>query len=227
MTWHFIMLITLLVAGCEKESTHPTEGMVMEKSYTYLALGDSYTIGQSVEEEGRWPVQLVEKLDSVDITIDSLKIIAQTGWTTANLQNAIDQEEELEFDLVSLLIGVNNQYQGLDFNQFQVEFDSLLQQAIQFVGTKDRVFVVSIPDYGVTPFGAGNSATIAAELDAYNNYMLQECEEQMIPFIDITEISRELGNDAGALAPDNLHPSAYQYSLWVEEILPHIQEMFD
>ena len=221
------MVVLLLGMGCDKEEESTVDGIIIEQKYSYLALGDSYTIGQSVAQNDRWPVQLVDKLDTVGITIDSLKIIAQTGWTTANLQNAINQQVPLDFDLVSLLIGVNNQYQGLDFNQFQMEFDTLLQQCIQFAGTKDRVFVVSIPDYGVTPFGAGNAATIASELDAYNAYMSQECEEQEIPFINITEISRDLGDSPDALANDNLHPSGYQYGLWAEEILPTVQSLFD
>lgn len=220
MQMHFFIFIFLglTFSSCNKSEPIEPENVVFE-SYTYLALGDSYTIGQSVPEDGRWPVQLVAELDTLGIEIDSLKVIAQTGWTTANLQNAMDQETLEGFDMVSLLIGVNNQYQGWDMEDFEMEFDSLLGQAVTIADGIENVFVVSIPDYGVTPFGSGNSEQIAEELDAYNNYMSQECLNRDISFVNITEISRDLGDGPNALAPDNLHPSAYQYSLWTEEII--------
>lgn len=198
-----------------------------DKSYSYLALGDSYTIGEGVAAESRWPNQLVRSLEMQDVTIDSLQVIAKTGWTTQNLLNAIEINQPGSFDLVSLLIGVNNQFQRKPFSQFQLEFDSLLNIALQLSGSDKRVFVVSIPDYGVTPFGSTNSATIAQELDEYNAYKAQRCEELSIPFIDITGISRELGDHPEALASDRLHPSASQYALWVEKILPDVLALFE
>lgn len=192
----------------------------------YLALGDSYTIGQGVEIVERWPNQLVQKLRLNEIRVDRLDIIAQTGWRTNNLINAIEANNPQNFNLVSLLIGVNNQFSNINFDVFMVEFDELIQQSIQIAGNNNRVFVVSIPDYGVTPFGSswGNPEQIASELDLYNNYMKERCAELDIPFIDITDISRSLENTVGALS-DGLHPSGMQYQLWVEEILPVVLGM--
>ena len=193
----------------------------------YLALGDSYTIGQSVDPTERWPNQLVEALKEDGYNVGELKIIARTGWTTTNLLEAIAAEELAEFQLVSLLIGVNNQYQGKPFELFEEEFELLLNKAIELAGGKENVFVVSIPDYGVTPFGAANSFTIAQELDAYNAHMAGRCVSLDIPFIDITRISRAMGASEGALAPDDLHPSGEQYGRWVDSIFPVVRELLN
>lgn len=198
-------------------------------SIGYLALGDSYTIGQGVEETMRWPNQLSNKLKEKDINLYKTKIIARTGWTTRNLIDAIERNDldNLASEaVVSLLIGVNNQYQNIDFEIFKTEFNMLLNMAIQFAGSHEDVFVVSIPDYGVTPFGNSNSEEIGLELDMYNEYMAIKCKDAKIPFIDITEISRNLGDSDNALASDNLHPSGFQYEKWVEEILPVVIEIF-
>jgi len=195
-------------------------------SYTYLALGDSYTIGQSVPEEMRWPNQLRDTLLTNDINISEVKFIAQTGWTTTSLLNAIDSQSPVKHDVVSLLIGVNNQFQGGSFESFKTEFDDLLNIAIDLCVAGDKVFVVSIPDYGVTPFGSSDSEQIAEELDMYNAYMEGKSAALNIPFINITEISRTLGSGDNALAPDNLHPSGFQYTKWVEEIYPIVVDLF-
>ncbi len=210
-------LLLLTLSSCKKEVAN---GPAVVYSRSFLALGDSYTIGQGVQTSERWPVQLQERLIALGLSVDSLNIIAQTGWTTANLQNAIDQQVLVGYDMVSLLIGVNNQFQGLSIEQFQQEFDSLLAQAIDFANGSENVFVVSIPDYGVTPFGASNSEFIAQEIDAYNAVISDRCASEGVPFLDVTTISRVLGSSSGALAADNLHPSGYQYQLWTEEILP-------
>jgi lysophospholipase L1-like esterase len=188
----------------------------------YLALGDSYTIGQGVVQEERWPNQLTVELEAEGYVVESLEIIAQTGWKTSDLINAVEANEPQDFNLVSLLIGVNNQFNSVPFQTFINEFEILIQKSIDIAGGSERVFVVSIPDYGVTPFGNswGDPETIGAELDMYNDHMMQRCQQLGIPFINITEISRNLGDSEGALASDNLHPSGFQYSLWVEEILP-------
>ena len=204
--------------GCTEKTSAPEE--VVEKTYSYLALGDSYTIGEGVANEFSWPAQLTASLISEGKNIDSLKIIARTGWTTGDLQTAMSSETLEDFDMVSLLIGVNNQYQRLSFDDFKPEFDSLLLQAISIAGGSENVFLVSIPDYGVTPFGAANSEQIARELDEYNSYMKAQGEASEIPFVNITDISRSLGNGENALAPDQLHPSGTQYAQWVERILP-------
>ena len=129
------------------------------------------------------------------------------------------------YNLVSLLIGVNNQYQKQSFSIFESEFDELLEQSIEIAGDAKRVFVVSIPDYGVTPFGSSNSEVIGQEIDMYNDYIAAKCEAQNIPFIDITGISRTLADSPGSLAADNLHPSGSQYALWTNEILPVVIDL--
>lgn len=226
-----LLLICILCACACAEPLEVVEEIPEEPpietsdSLSYLALGDSYTIGQGVDPSLRWPNQLAEKLLENDVPIDSVRIIARTGWTTRNLIDAVEASDAQAYDLVSLLIGVNNQYRQQDFILFETEFDQLLNRATQLAGTKEKVFVVSIPDYGVTPFGAGNREQIAAELDQYNAYMAEKCSTLEIPFIDITEISRDLGDAPEALAPDELHPSGTQYAAWVEEILPVVLEM--
>jgi len=193
----------------------------------YLALGDSYTIGQGVGESSRWPNQLSTQLILNGIDVEETRIIAQTGWKTDQLLDAIEQENPTGFNLVSLLIGVNNQFNNQSLQAFRPQFDQVLNKAIDLSGPDGEVFVVSIPDYGVTPFGSANAEEIAQELDEYNTYIQSKCEEFGIPFINITEISRNLGDSDGALASDNLHPSGFQYSLWVDEILPVVLELLE
>ncbi len=193
----------------------------------YLALGDSYTICQNVAKEARWPNQLSKKLKENNFEVDKVEIIAQTGWTTRNLITAINNASPKDFNLVSLLIGVNNQYQNKPFTTFQTEFDQLLNTAITIAGNKNKVFVVSIPDYGVTPFGSRNSQAIAKEIDQYNKYMETKCDSLKVLYINITDISRTLGSSDGALTEDNLHPSATQYTEWVSEMLPKVLELLE
>ena len=214
-----VIAIILSLYSCEdKEALHPNI------TVKYLALGDSYTIGQGVEENERWPNQLSTQLESNGIDVQKTQIIAQTGWKTSDLLNGIADSTLNDFDLISLLIGVNNQFWSQPFDVFQTEFDSLVNIAIEAVG-KERIFIVSIPDYGVTPFGSSNSENIANDIDMYNGYISERCAEEGFPFINVTEISRQLGDSDGALAPDNLHPSGYQYSLWVNEMLPSVLDL--
>lgn len=220
-----ILLAIFLSAACSKD-IEPIKPL--PESLDYLALGDSYTIGQGVAESERWPNQLSRKLEENDLPIGTTKIIARTGWTTRNLINAIedaDLSDLGEEKLVSLLIGVNNQYRGMSVDIFQTEFELLLDTAIELAGGVERFFVVSIPDYGVTPFGAANQERIGQELDQYNAYMKERCIARNIPYINITDISRELGNASDALAADQLHPSGFQYGKWVEKILPVVREI--
>lgn len=220
-----ILLLLVIISCKNKDQEDPIIENTPPESIRYLALGDSYTIGQGVAEALRWPNQLGDTLITLDYTLDTVAIIAQTGWTTSNLLQAIENAAPSDYNLVSLLIGVNNQYQGQDFSIFQNEFDSLLTISIALANSADRVFVVSIPDYGVTPFGSSNSEVIGQQIDMYNAYIADRCEAQNIPFINITEISRTLGASPGALAPDNLHPSGTQYSAWLEEILPVVLDL--
>ena len=198
----------------------------------YLALGDSYTIGESVAPEERWPNQLVEKINSEqdNVHISSAQIIAQTGWTTANLSNAMDQQnvDSQQYDLVSLLIGVNNQYQGQPLSLYQAEFPVLLQRAIDLVGgDASKVFVVSIPDYGYTPFGSGNQANISASLAQFNAACQEMTTAAGVAHYNITPISQQYPGTSGLVAADGLHPSGYQYQLWVssfwEDVLGQLE----
>ena len=213
------IVIVLSLFSCEeKEAPQPTI------TVKYLALGDSYTIGQGVEENERWPNQLSTQLESNGIEVQKTQIIAQTGWKTSDLLNGIADSTLNDYDLISLLIGVNNQFWSQPFDVFQTEFDSLVNIAIEAVGI-ERIFIVSIPDYGVTPFGSSNSENIANDIDMYNGYISERCAEEGFPFINVTEISRQLGDSNGALAADNLHPSGYQYSLWVNQMLPSVLDL--
>ena len=214
-----IVVIILSLYSCEEKEA-PKPAITVK----YLALGDSYTIGQGVEENERWPNQLSAQLESNGIDVQKTQIIAQTGWKTSDLLNGIADSTLNDYDLISLLIGVNNQFWSQPFDVFQTEFDSLVNIAIEAVG-KERIFIVSIPDYGVTPFGSSNSENIANDIDMYNGYISERCAEEGFPFINVTDISRQLGDSDGALAADNLHPSGYQYSLWVNEMLPSVLDL--
>ena len=163
------VLTMMLIMSCVSMDEGNEEVIYDAKEViNYLALGDSYTIGQGVEEKQRWPNQLSEKLHESNFEVDSLKIIAQPGWTTSNLIEGIEHVEMGTYDLVSLLIGVNNQYQNQPFTTFETEFNILLNKSLEFAGDTKRVFVVSIPDYGVTPFGSSYSEGIRQEIDLYN-----------------------------------------------------------
>lgn len=210
------VLVLCTFICCDMNENKPQE------SLTYLALGDSYTIGESVDEAMRWPVQLVSQLNNNGLNYAVPQIIARTGWTTDELTEAIGNTETQEtYDMVSLLIGVNNQYRGYDFGQYETEFVVLLEQALGFAGgDANRVFVVSIPDYGVTPFGRrGNPEKIAQELDQYNAYAKEQAEARGVRFYNITPISREAAENNDLIARDNLHPSGEMYTRWVEEVI--------
>ena len=197
------------------------------QTYTYLALGDSYTIGEKVDKSQRWPMQLVDSLQERSIEIEKPKIIAKTGWTTNDLLKAVkEQSPKKNFDLVTLLIGVNNQYQGKPIQQYRREFTKLLNKSIVFAkGNRQRVFVISIPDYGVTPFGQQKDPEkIAEELTQYNKIAREIAEEKGITFINITPISLQAKTDSTLIAEDDLHPSGKMYRQWVKKIIPTIIE---
>jgi lysophospholipase L1-like esterase len=197
---------------------------------SYLALGDSYTIGEGVGGSGRWPLQLAAALRDEGIALGDPRIIATTGWTTDELASAMDAAEPLgEWDFVSLLIGVNNQYRGRDVDDYVGEFATLLQRAIALAsGRADRVLALSIPDWGVTPFARDSGrdlARIAAELDAYNQAAREICASLGVAFVDITGISRDRGGDPDMLADDGLHPSAAMYARWAQAALPVARDL--
>ena len=198
----------------------PTTEM-QEQRKTYLALGDSYTIGESVSESERWPVQLATKMTAKGISMADPKIIAKTGWRTDQLKAAIESDKELaeSYDMVSLLIGVNNQYQGKSAESFAPEFEGLLQMAIRLAGDDARrVFVVSIPDYGKTPFGATKEKQIEKELKAYNKVSKKVCRKYKVKYFDITHGSRRAKTDPELIAGDGLHPSGKMYREWVAAV---------
>lgn len=234
--FNFLLLFPiLLLFSCSKEEvtvgngggTPPVPPVVDTSGYSFLALGDSYTFGSGLLEEQSWPFQLVDRLETLDVKITDLDVIASSGWNTDYLLDQINQQQPTIHDLVSLQIGVNDQFQGRTFEMFQAGFDQLLTKAIELAGGRENVMVVSIPDYGVTPFGGNDSEQIGEELDEFNAYILQQCLLEDIPFIDVTQISRDLGDGENALAPDNLHPSEAQYTQWVYQIWPVAKEILE
>jgi lysophospholipase L1-like esterase len=189
----------------------------------YLALGDSYTIGESVPAEQRWPVQLQKKLVAEGIKAASPEIIARTGWTTSELAEGIRvTNPKGPYQLVTLLIGVNNQYRGLDTAEYRRQFRELLVQAATFAGNDySRVIVVSIPDYGYTPFGQSRERSeISRAIDRFNGINEQETRKTPAVYINITVISRNGIAEPQLVASDGLHPSGEQYRRWVELIFP-------
>lgn len=191
--------------------------------YRYLALGDSYTIGEQVTLHHSFPWQLVKKLREKGVIFADPVIIAITGWTTDELSAAIDlQSPPSNFDLVTLLIGVNNQYRGRSLQNYRKEFEQLLQKGIHLAADQpNHVFVLSIPDWGVTPFAQGKDRKkIADEIDRFNTACQEIALAHHCHFIDITASTRKNGNNADFLAPDLLHPSAKEYTAWVEKLYP-------
>lgn len=184
----------------------------------FLALGDSYTIGEAVAADERWPTLLAQRLK-----LGEPQIVAKTGWTTDELSAAIDAvRPKGPFDLVTLLIGVNDQYRGRDAESYRTAFTALLDRAIAFAGSDPgRVVVVSIPDWGVTPFaGDRDRAQIAAEIDRFNRMNREEADRAGAHYADVGAVSREAASQPGLTAPDGLHPSAALYRRWIDIILP-------
>ena len=199
------------------------QSVVIEERVKMLALGDSYTIGQGVAESERWPVQFIKELnEQKNIVGDEPRIIATTGWRTDQLKSALLQAniEPGNVNLISLLIGVNNQYQGRTAQSFKPELEELISLALNLVnGDKTKLIVLSIPDYGYTPFGQSNQTSISLGIDAFNAVKKEVCEEKGILFMDITDISRLGLAQPDLVAGDRLHPSGKMYALWVARIL--------
>ena len=192
-----------------------------QKTSSYLALGDSYTIGESLPLEDNFPHQTVALLRKKGISITDPEIVAKTGWTTDELMDAISKRSlKSSYDYVSLLIGVNNQYRGRDIASYQKEFEQLLLQAIQFAGDKPQhVFVLSIPDWGATPFAEGRDrAKIASEIDHFNHANRKTAEKHKVHYIEITAGTREAKQDLNLVAEDKLHPSKKEYTRWAEKL---------
>ncbi|MBS1530315.1 MAG: SGNH/GDSL hydrolase family protein [Bacteroidetes bacterium] len=188
---------------------------------TYLALGDSYTVGEAVPQAESFPYQLTARLNQQGCKVSQPTIIATTGWTTDNLIDAIAKSglDGKRYSVVTLLIGVNDQYQGLSQDNYKIKFQQVLQTAIQFAGgDPKRVFVLSIPDWGVTPFAQGRAAEIGPQIDQFNAINKSISAAAGVHYLDITPVSRQALHDPGLIAEDGLHPSAKMYGLWVDAI---------
>jgi len=201
-----------------------TQQLSIEKSVKFLALGDSYTIGESVSQKERWPEQLISELTARGLACDDPTIIATTGWRTDDLIKAIRNANlKSEYNLVSLLIGVNNYYQGKSEKDYASEFEELLTIAISLAGENHaHVFVLSIPDYGFTPFGEPKQAIISKGIDAFNAVNESIAKKKGVKYINITNISRRGLQEPELVAEDKLHPSGKMYAEWVTLIQKNI-----
>ena len=197
-----------------------------QQALSYLALGDSYTIGESLPLKDNFPYQTVDLLKQKGIQISEPVIVAKTGWTTDELMTAIEMQQlKGQFNFVSLLIGVNNQYRGRDIENYQKEFEQLLQKALAFAGgTTNHVFVLSIPDWGATPFAEGRDRLkIANEIDQFNSVNKKISERFKVNYIEITAGTREASKDPSLVAEDKLHPSKKEYARWAEKLSQAIE----
>lgn len=223
----YFLFLSLILLSCNSTLDVAENQAPENPNYTYLALGDSYTIGESVIETDRWPVQLAEQLRARNYKMAPPKIIAKTGWTTEDLLRGIESELSIQrdFDLVSILIGVNNQYQGKLITEYEEDLRTIFRKAINHSKTGEKgVFAVSIPDYGYTPFGAANQEEISAEIDRYNEVFQRVATEFNVPFYNITPISREAGENPDLIASDGLHPSGLMYKYWVDKFVNEVAE---
>ena len=207
---------------------------VFKKNYVgkntskFLALGDSYTVGASVTFSERWPVQFLDELKLYTTVLDTLQIIATSGWRVDQLKFGMDNSNlEPPYGLVSLLIGVNNQYQGQNANDFRPEFIEMLEKSLKLVNNrKERFFVISIPDWGASPYGFGfDRAKVSKEINEFNSVVKEESEKRGLRYFDITTISRRALIDRTLIASDGLHPSGKMYKLWVDKMIPIISKI--
>jgi lysophospholipase L1-like esterase len=220
-------LLLLCLSACIPSTPSVFPEVTSMPAIRYLALGDSYTIGESADDPERWPNQLADLLSQAGYATD-VTIIAGTGWTTDELWDAIQAREiSPPYDLVSLLIGVNNQYRGRDIEEYREQFVFLLNKSIEYAGgDANRIIVLSIPDWGVTPFAGDRDAKqIAQEIDQFNFVNREETENAGGHYIDITPISRQAVNDPVLIAGDGLHPSGKMYARWAELALPVVLDI--
>jgi lysophospholipase L1-like esterase len=232
----FLSLLTVVtLSACTGKSTPvpvsynpPSKSVtVIQDTLTYLALGDSYTIGQSVPLEQAFPNQLANQLSGFKVNTPT--IIARTGWTTDQLIEAIDKSDIKgnTYDVVTLLIGVNDQYGGLSQENYRIKFEQVLNTAIKFAGgIREHVFVLSIPDYGVTPYAHGNDAVIGPEIDQFNDINRGISSNAKVNYVEITGISKLAANDLTLLASDGLHPSGKMYGMWVDKLKVAVGAVF-
>lgn len=213
-----MILAVAIVNGCRRAPTPP-----QPRAHGFLALGDSYTCGESVEPSQSWPIQLAQRMRGDGVDLGQPTIIAKTGWTTDELSAGMDRANlKGTYQLVTLLIGVNNQFRGRSIEQYRKEFISLLKRAIALAGGKpSHVVVLSIPDWGVMPFGKDkNPSAIAKSIDDFNAVNRQETAALGAQYVDITAESRTAATQPSLVATDGLHPSAKMYSQWAELVIP-------
>ena len=194
----------------------------------FLALGDSYTIGQSVADSERFPAQTAQYLKNENIPVKDPEYIAVTGWTTLNLMSGIEYKNPAKnYDIVTLLIGVNDQYQGMNISDYATHFQQLLNTSIELAGNRKRhVFVLSIPDYSATPFvDPSKKAQVSKEIDAFNAVNKQITQQYNIAYIDITPSTRLAATDPSLIANDGLHPSGKEYKVWANLLAPVIKHV--
>lgn len=227
-----LALCVLVCAGCSDDSAPVVAGTPKPTgavSVRVLALGDSYTSGESVPQNKSWPYQLADSLLEDSVRVTTLKVVAHTGWTTADLIVAINKTTLAPpYDLVTLQIGVNNQFGGVPFDVFQDEFPELVTRATTLAGEHaDHVVVLTIPDYSVTPVGQRlDPDQTRSEIDSYNGFIAATLDTTAVNLINITDISREAGEDSSLTARDGLHPSGAQYARWVALIRPVVAALF-
>jgi lysophospholipase L1-like esterase len=229
-----LLSLLILLLSCDKELEPYVEPVVPNPPSpppvavnSWLALGDSYTIGQGVTEKDRYPAQTITKLNEAGIKIDTLRYIATTGWTTNDLLNAITERKPFHHTIVSLLIGVNDQYQGVDSGAYRKRFREALGKAISLAnGKKENVFVLSIPDYSVTPYSQfADTARIRRELDAFNMINREETAQFGCPYLDITTSTRLGRTQRELIAADGLHLSGIEYWKWAKELAPLMEKV--
>lgn len=226
-----ILVALVVLSACTPKDEIPpinptsTSSTVTSDSISYLALGDSYTYGEAEPQVESFPYQLVNTLRSYKYNAEYPTEIATTGWTTDQLISAIASSNinTKTYDIVTLLIGVNDEYQGLSEANYQVKFAQVLNTAIGFAkGDTSRVFVLSIPDWGVTPFASGQDSVIGPKIDQFNAINKAISLKANVHYLDITAISREAATNPALVAPDNLHPSGEMYALWVNRLEPMV-----
>ena len=226
LKWSFLLgALSITMAHCRKNEA-PVPPAQTDSALKWLALGDSYTIGESVLPAERYPVQAVKLLAEENIRFASPEIIARTGWTTGDLLYALqDKPGTPQYDLVTLLIGVNNQYQGRSQDEYTNGFTQLLTKAVQFAGNRpQRVIVLSIPDYAVTPFArGGDTERISREIDQFNAINKKITQQAGIAYIDVTTASRTAATDPSLIASDSLHFSGKAYGQWAKMLVPVIK----
>ncbi|MDR5590926.1 SGNH/GDSL hydrolase family protein [Christiangramia sp. SM2212] len=223
----YFLFLSLILFSCSSTLDVQDNQEPEDPKFSYLALGDSYTIGESVMETERWPVQLAEQLRERGYKMAAPKIIAKTGWTTEDLLRGMESELNIQrdFDIVSILIGVNNQYQGKPITEYEDDLRTIFNKAVNHSKTMEKgVFAVSIPDYGYTPFGSANQERISAEIDRFNEVFKRVADEFNVPFYNITPISRDAKNNPDLVASDGLHPSGLMYQYWVDQIVNQVAE---